>query len=176
MPSLSSTHDELFETSSILSNMLLGDFDYLARYVRRGSINNSTSGSVESGSPTDQLANEYAVGNSDRQHSFSISPFSSDKTLNQQLQEQFSALANNANGNDCPGSRRRKLGDEIHWKPTSAGVLWELHKVFHMDQRKVVRLLGAKSKGNSCFGLLNLRELGAWERGDNQQTLSKRRR
>ncbi|GME80875.1 unnamed protein product [Ambrosiozyma monospora] len=171
-PSLSSTHEELFETSNTLSNMLLGDFDYLARYVRRGS--NSTSGSVESGSPSDH--HEFIMGNSDRHNSVSISPFASEKSLNQQLQEQFSALANNANGNDGPGSRRRKLGDEIHWKPTSAGVLWELHKVFHLDQRKVVRLLGAKSKGNSCFGLLNLRELGAWERGDSQQTLSKRRR
>ncbi|KAH3670868.1 hypothetical protein OGAPHI_000579 [Ogataea philodendri] len=61
-------------------------------------------------------------------------------------------------------TKRRKLGDNINWKPMSAGSVLGLNEVFKLHQREVSAML--QNCTQSCFGELNMRELRAWRRGD----------
>ncbi|KAG7696283.1 hypothetical protein KL930_003309 [Ogataea haglerorum] len=63
-------------------------------------------------------------------------------------------------------SKRRKVGDDINWKPMSAGSVLGLNEIFKLHQREVNSML--QNCTDSCFGELNMRELRAWKRGDRE--------
>ncbi|KAG7856543.1 hypothetical protein KL919_004073 [Ogataea angusta] len=63
-------------------------------------------------------------------------------------------------------NKRRKVGDDINWKPMSAGSVLGLNEIFKLHQREVNNML--QNCTDSCFGELNMRELRAWKRGDRE--------
>lgn len=137
------TTSELTSTSKSLMDYLLSDFDKIELFLHTG------------------VVPEVTPAADDENTRGSVSGQSM-KRLGSSASAKASNPSDAGSPTDDYSQKRRKLGDEIRWEPKSVGVMLELNERFNVKQKDVSQILSTIR--TSCFGILNMRELGAWQR------------